>query len=79
MGRAILTTDAPGCRETVVHKKNGLLVPLYDVQALADAMVFLYEHPAIVQEMGAASRVYAEQRFDVHLVNQRMLEKMHLV
>jgi glycosyltransferase involved in cell wall biosynthesis len=78
MGRAILTTDAPGCRETVVHQKNGLLVPLHDVQALADAMIYLYENLDRVQEMGVASRKYVETRFDVNLVNQQMLEAMRL-
>ena len=78
MGRAILTTDAPGCRETVVHQENGLLVPLHDVQALADAMIYLYENLDRVQEMGVASRKYVETRFDVNLVNQQMLEAMRL-
>ena len=39
MGRAVITTDVPGCRETVEHGRNGLLVPARDVRALADAML----------------------------------------
>ena len=40
-GRPVITTDAPGCRETVIHEKNGLLVPIKDPQALANAMIRL--------------------------------------
>jgi glycosyltransferase involved in cell wall biosynthesis len=78
MGRAIITTDAPGCRETVEQGRNGLLVPVRDADRLAAAMVELIDDRATVAAMGAQSRQMAEQRFDVHAVNRVLLEAMGL-
>ena len=70
MGRPILTTDAPGCRETVVPGVNGFLVPVRDVAALTKLMVELCETPLpLLQGMGRASRELAEAKYDVHRVN----------
>ena len=77
-GKAILTTDAPGCRETVADGKNGYLVPVKDVKTLAEKMLFLYRNPGICEQMGNASRQIAEQRFDVRLVNQVILQTMRV-
>lgn len=68
VGRPVITTDAPGCRETVINDKNGFLVPVKDAQALADAMLQLCRHPKLTQEMAKASRAYAESKFDVNIV-----------
>ncbi|HWL28235.1 MAG TPA: glycosyltransferase family 4 protein [Burkholderiaceae bacterium] len=76
MGRAIVTTDAPGCRETVVHGKNGYLVKVRSATELAEALERLIESPALIAEMGATSRQMAEQRYDVHKVNAAMLRGM---
>lgn len=78
MGRAIITTDTPGCRETVISGENGFLVPPRDVDALASAMSDLLEHPERIPEMGARSRSIAEERYDVHAVNRVILEAMGL-
>jgi glycosyltransferase involved in cell wall biosynthesis len=74
MGRAVITTDAPGCRQTVDHGRNGLLVPPRDASALFRAMLQLVENPQLIAPMGAESRLVAEERFDVHKVNARLLE-----
>lgn len=76
MGRAIVTTDAPGCRETVVHGDNGYLVPVQDVEALTLAMRRFIEEPELQQLMGARSRQMAEDKYDVHKVNTVMLQGM---
>ncbi|NGM87651.1 glycosyltransferase family 4 protein [Parapusillimonas sp. SGNA-6] len=76
MGRAIVTTDAPGCRETVVHGKNGYLVQVRSGKDLVRALERLIETPALIPHMGAASRQLAEQRYDVHKVNAAMLRGM---
>lgn len=76
MGRAVITTDAPGCRETVVDGDNGFLVPVKDVQALADAMVKMIDSRGLVSKMGERSRQIAETKYDVHKVNAAMLEGM---
>ncbi len=64
MGRAIITTDAPGCRETVVEGVNGLLVPVRDADGLASAMLKLAADPAQIAAMGQESRRIAEQKYD---------------
>lgn len=78
VGRAVITTDAPGCRETVVEGENGFLIPVRDVEALAAAMLRFCQEPDLVVRMGAASRHLAETRFDVHRVNAAMLSGMGL-
>lgn len=78
VGRPILTTDVPGCRETVIDGKNGFFVPAFDVEALAEKMIWFIEHPEQIEPMGLASRKMAEEKFDVHKVNARMLEIMGL-
>jgi glycosyltransferase involved in cell wall biosynthesis len=76
--RAIVTTDAPGCRETVVDGENGFLVPVRDAKALAKAMERFLIDPALISQMGAASRLLAGQKYDVHKVNNQMLSAMGL-
>lgn len=75
-GRAIITTDAPGCRETVVDGENGFLVPVKDHDALAVAMTRFIVQPELISVMGQRSRVMAEDKYDVYKVNARMLEIM---
>jgi len=78
VGRPIITTDVPGCRETVIDGKNGFLVPAFDVKRLVKEMIYFVEHPAQIEVMGLASRRMAEERFDVHKVNANMLRIMGL-
>ncbi len=73
MGRPVITTDAPGCRETVIDGENGFLVPPRDVEALVEAMERFIQNPELISTMGQASRKLAEQRFDVHKINQRII------
>ena len=76
MGRPIITTDVPGCRETVVDGENGYLVPVKSVDALVGAMTRLIETPGLAARMGACSRRIAEDKYDVHKVNAVMLREM---
>lgn len=76
MGRAIITTDAPGCRETVVDGHNGFLVPVRAVEELAMAMLRFIETPELAVRMGARARQIAEEKYDVHRVNAVMLQEM---
>lgn len=76
MGRAIITTDAPGCRETVVDGVNGFLVPVRSVDALVAAMLQFVKSPGLLRKMGGASRVIAEEKYDVKKVNDIMLRTM---
>ena len=74
MGRAIITTDAIGCRECVDEGINGCKVPVKDAQSLADAIEFLVNHPNKIIEMGIASRLKAENEFDINSVISTHLE-----
>ena len=76
MGRAVITTDAPGCRETVVHGDNGFLVPVKSVDALEQAMLKFVENNNLTVRMGKRSRQIAEAKYDVHKVNAVMLKEM---
>jgi glycosyltransferase involved in cell wall biosynthesis len=62
-GRPIIATDAPGCREIVLHGKNGLLVPARNARAVADAIVALLRDPDLRTRMGAEGRRLAVDRF----------------
>lgn len=72
MGRPIITTNAPGCKETVIDGKSGYLVPIKDGQAVANKMIEFIEHPEKISEMGKKSAKYCRQKFDVNKVNDDM-------
>ena len=78
VGRPILTTNVPGCKETVVDGENGFLVPAKSVEALVDCMERFILNPNLIKTMGRRSREIAEEKYDVHKVNQSILEIMGL-
>lgn len=73
MGRPIITSDAPGCRETVRHGWNGYLVPVRDSPALANAMVSFLSTPYLAEEMGGNSRSLVESKYDGRRVAEAIL------
>lgn len=74
MGRAIITTDAIGCRECVDEGINGLKVPVKDSASLANAIERLVNDPDKIIQMGKASRIKAESEFDINFVIKKHLE-----
>ena len=78
MGRPIITTDRPGCRETVIDGRNGFLVPARDHERLAEAMERFLEDRESLCQAGEESRRLAEDRYDVRKVNRVMLAAMGL-
>lgn len=74
VGRAVITTDVPGCRETVIDGKNGFIVPKWNPQALAEKMVHFIENPEQIQVMGEESYKIAQEKFDARKVNERLLK-----
>jgi glycosyltransferase involved in cell wall biosynthesis len=73
MGRPIITTDVPGCRETVVPGRNGLLIPARDGPRLAWAILSLLKNPKVAAAMGRESRKIAEMRYEVSVVTGQLL------
>jgi glycosyltransferase involved in cell wall biosynthesis len=78
MGRAVITTDVPGCRETVVEGLNGFLVPARDIDSLAEAMKKFIANKNLVEIMGRQSRALAEKKYDVTKVNKTIMDAMNL-
>lgn len=74
MSRPVITTDVPGCRETVTDGVNGFIVPARDVEALEEAMLKFVHRPALLKTMGYESRKIAESRFDVKIINSKFIE-----
>ncbi|MBQ7203727.1 MAG: glycosyltransferase family 4 protein [Eubacterium sp.] len=74
MGRAIITTDAPGCRETVRDGVNGFLVPVGDSESLAKMMLEFIDNPELISVFGNQSLRYVKEKFNVDIINQRMIE-----
>ena len=67
-GRAVVTTDVPGCRDAIVSDKTGLLVPINNAKLLADAIEYLIENPDVRKRMGAAGRALAEKDFAIEKI-----------
>jgi glycosyltransferase involved in cell wall biosynthesis len=78
MGRPIVATDAPGCRETVVDGLNGFLVPVRDDVALETAMERFILDPSLAERMGRESLAIAREKYDVHKVNAVIMAAMGL-
>jgi len=73
IGRPIITTDVPGCRDTIIDNANGILVPAKNSNALAQAMIEMIERRDEWNELGRRSRKFAEDIFDVNKVNQNLI------
>ena len=72
-GRAIITTETPGCREVVSHGKNGLLVPIKNVTALVEAIITLLNNPELRKTMGRLGRQRVERDYDLAVILQQTL------
>lgn len=77
-GRAVVTTDVPGCRETVVEGVNGFIVPPRDAEALAAAMIRFVETPSLAVDMGAESLRMVRERFEIGRINALLFSLMEL-
>lgn len=73
VGRAIITTDVPGCRETVANGVNGFLVQKWNPYELAEKMIYFIEHPEQIALMGYESYKIAQEKFDADKVNKRLM------
>lgn len=73
IGRAVITTDVPGCRETVVDGVNGFFVPPWSPEQLAEKMIHFIEQPELIEQMGKESYRIAQEKFDAQEVNERLV------
>lgn len=78
IGRAVITTDVPGCRETVIDGVNGFIVPRWNPEKLAEKMICFIENPEKTQLMGEASHKIAIEKFDANKVNQKLIDFLGL-
>lgn len=78
LGRPVITTDVPGCRETVIDGVNGFLVEKWNPQALAEKMIYFIENPDQVATMGYESYKIAQEKFDADKVNKRLIDMLGL-
>ncbi|WP_316839640.1 glycosyltransferase family 4 protein [Pedobacter gandavensis] len=81
MGRALITCDSVGCRETVDPseiKPNGFLIPIKNIDALVSKMEHYINNIQDILIYGLNGRNFAKQKFDVNLVNAEMLKIMEL-
>lgn len=77
MGRAVITSNSVGCKETVnpsVKATNGFLVPVKNVNELAAKMEYYVKHIDDIIKFGINGRKYAEEKFDVNKVNSQMVQ-----
>lgn len=72
-GRAVVTTDVPGCRDAIEPEVTGVLVPVKNAPALADAIQMLVETPERRLRMGKAGRELAERAFSIDRIVEQHL------
>jgi glycosyltransferase involved in cell wall biosynthesis len=72
-GRAIVTTDNPGCRDAIINGETGITVPIQNSEDLANAIIKLIDNPQLRISMGEKARAFAEAEFDVNSVVSKHL------
>lgn len=78
MGRPLLTTNTPGCRETVVDGENGMFVKVKRANDLAEKMIWMIEHKDCLQAMGDKSLAMCKEKFTIEIIDERMMEVMEV-
>ncbi|MGD6831882.1 glycosyltransferase family 4 protein [Sutcliffiella halmapala] len=79
MGRPIITTDWPGCRDAVSNGVNGFLVQPRNSIELAEKIIYMLENPENVKQMHENSLRLCKEKYDVNIVNKHMLEIMNII
>lgn len=78
MARPIITTDAPGCRETILNGENGFLVDVKNIEDLEEKMEWFIHNKKKIPQMGNQSLEYCREKFEVNKINSQMLNIMNL-
>ena len=79
IGRPVITTDVPGCNQTVVNEVTGFLIPKWDIRALVNKMIYFIEHPEQVNKMGYQGFLYAKKNFNADHINHRLLQILEMI
>ena len=77
MGRPVITSNAPGCRETVVDGQNGLLVESKNITSLVNALENICENSYLIEKMGKKSRQLIMDKFEIDFVTKQYFD--HIV
>jgi glycosyltransferase involved in cell wall biosynthesis len=78
-GRPIITTDAIGCRETVINDVNGFLIPVRNIEILADKMIWMIKNVEKAKKMGEESVRICIDKYNVKKVNKEIMRTMNLI
>ena len=76
LGKPIITTNVPGCKETIVNNKNGIIVRPGSVEGIENAMKFFIKNPKLITKMGYESFLIAKAMFSAELFNKKLLDEM---
>lgn len=76
VGRPIITTDTNGCKETVVDSLNGFLIPIKNIETLAEKMELFIGNDPLKQQMASESRKMAEEKFNSIIINEKILAEI---
>ena len=77
MGKPLIASDVPGCKQVIDHEKNGLLCRVQDAEDLAEKMLqFIALSPMQRNDMGKESRAKAEREFDQKIVLDAYIKKI---
>jgi glycosyltransferase involved in cell wall biosynthesis len=76
VGRPIITTNASGCKNTVIHNENGYIVPIGSYKSIAEHIYSLINNFELCKNMGKKSRKIAEQIYDVNIINNKLKDQM---
>lgn len=74
VGRPVITTDAPGCKETVIEGRTGFKIPVRDVQALVNRIEYFINNPNEIKKMGENALSYVSEKYDVNYVNKEIMD-----
>lgn len=79
VGRGIITTTNPGCKETVFDGVNGFLVAGKDIDGMVEKCIYVIDHPEEAEKMCIASRRFAEEHFDKDKINKNILDVLEQI
>jgi len=74
VGRAIITCNSVGCKDTVIDGYNGFIVDKYDYESMAEKVIWCIEHLEETKQMCKNARTFAEEHFDAEKINEIVYE-----